>query len=867
MTHISPPEQNSDAAAQRLLTLALQVSAASTRSSVGETLLSGALDLTGAAAGAVFLLDESAGGLETVAFQEQEAGLGGPACLATLRAAVEAWPPEVQSSGTAGPCTVVPLSMAGQLLGALVLDLGAAQAQDAPADRALPAALHLLAAHGALALDRVRVADELRVRTKRTRELEERRAALDAFVAFTEVSAGTSQGLELATHAVDVLRATLGDLSVAYYERTDGLWKARVWSDDLTPEVVASITAGVAPEAPSFARAVDSRDVLFIPGWDAGYEEVAQTESYGAVALYPCFVAEEARGMLAMGIQRAGEWSEREQAVFRAVGSSLRLALERAEDARQLQVQNAELAARTRVLEAFADLTRRLTLHGDPYALIHRAQDVVRSLLPDGAATYYEPEGPLWRVKSQSGDLRHAELQAALDAGLPLDSAQNLNVPYTSHQPYYQDVYDLDTDQLHEHVRHIGATATLPVTVRGEVRGVFAVALFGRRRWSETDRAMLDTVVYSLGLALEGAQALRELDRTQHYLKVVAENAPLLLFATDAQGVFTLSEGRLLTRLGLQPEQAVGQCATTLFQHEPDLRAGTWLAGALAGESTHGLMQVESSGITLETWFVPLRDEKGQVSEVVGVSLDVTERLEAQRQVERANEELRRSNHELEQFAYVASHDLQEPLRTVTSFSQLLARKHGGQLDEKSELYLRMIGEGSARMSRLLQDLLAFSRVTTGARTSVRVDTADVLAQVVQDLHGQIEQTSADLQVFPLPTVQGDPTQVRQIFQNLIGNALKFSVPERAPRITVTACRMGREVQFSVQDNGIGIAPEFFERIFTIFQRLHTRDQYEGNGIGLSITHRIIERHRGRLWLESTPGQGSTFFFTLPADG
>ncbi|CAM3829043.1 ATP-binding protein [Deinococcus saxicola] len=168
-------------------------------------------------------------------------------------------------------------------------------------------------------------------------------------------------------------------------------------------------------------------------------------------------------------------------------------------------------------------------------------------------------------------------------------------------------------------------------------------------------------------------------------------------------------------------------------------------------------------------------------------------------------------------------------------------------------------------MAQLLQDLLAFSRVASEAGAHQPVDMRVTLAQVVQDLDAQIERTGAQLEVGEVPGVRGDASQMRQLFQNLIGNALKFSHPERTPVVRVEAWQGDDMVQFSVQDNGIGIAPEYFERIFTIFQRLHTRQRYEGSGIGLSITRKIVERHGGQVWLESTPEVGTTFYFTLPA--
>lgn len=694
-------------------------------------------------------------------------------------------------------------------------------------------------------------------RTEHLRQLDEERAALAAFARFTEDSTRASDPLALAERASALLSSTL-NVQVGYAELSGGRYVGRVFSSNTPPEHVAQARAGLPLDLSGLAEPLQAGRALFTDAPPAG------AGLPGALALYPYFEGGAAHGLLSMRSLTAQAWSERERAMFRAVGRSLALAFERAATTRELQAQNAELAARARALEGLADLTRDLSLQTDEASLIRQAQAVALSLLPEGCALYYQPDGDRWRCRVQTGSLAPA-LQAAVDAGLPFAQTHNLLLPWQSGEPHYQDRYDQDTDGLGPLTETVGATATLPLSVGGQRVGVLAVALRQGRGWTATDRAVLETTARQLGLALEGAQAQRELSRTQHHLKVVAEHAPLLLFATDAQGVFTLSEGRLLERLGLRPGQAVGQAATALFAHEPQLSEGRRLGQALAGQPTHDLMHFETRGVTLETWFTPVLDAAGAVCEVVGVSLDVTERLEVQRQVERANEELRRSNAELEQFAYVASHDLQEPLRTVTSFAELLASKYSGQLDEKAEGYIQLITEGTTRMSQLLQDLLAFARVTRGAGQPQRVDSGEVVDQVRRDLAARIEEGGARLEVGPLPAVLGDPSQLRQLFQNLIGNALKFSAPGRTPLVRVSAEPGGEWWRFAVADNGIGIRAEFFERIFTIFQRLHTREKYEGNGIGLAITRRIVERHGGRLWLESEEGRGTTFYFTLPA--
>lgn len=226
------------------------------------------------------------------------------------------------------------------------------------------------------------------------------------------------------------------------------------------------------------------------------------------------------------------------------------------------------------------------------------------------------------------------------------------------------------------------------------------------------------------------------------------------------------------------------------------------------------------------------------------------------------NANLQRSNQELEQFAYVASHDLQEPLRAVNSYAQLLTRKYQGNLDAKADKYLGYIMEGATRMQQLINDLLSFSRVGTRGKPLVLTDCEEVLRQVLDNLKIAIAENQALITHDPLPTIWGDEIQLMQLLQNLIGNAIKFR-QEEPPYVHISAQHQDNEWVFSVRDNGIGIESEYFERIFTIFQRLHSKSEYPGTGIGLAICKKIVERHGGRIWVESAPGNGTTFYFTV----
>jgi signal transduction histidine kinase len=234
------------------------------------------------------------------------------------------------------------------------------------------------------------------------------------------------------------------------------------------------------------------------------------------------------------------------------------------------------------------------------------------------------------------------------------------------------------------------------------------------------------------------------------------------------------------------------------------------------------------------------------------------DRLDAQTQ------DLERSNAELEQFAYVASHDLQEPLRKVASFTQLLQRRYSGQLDERADEYINFAADGAKRMQTLINDLLAFSRVGRLRERQIEVNLGEVLSQALAGLSTLIEETHATINAGELPAVRGEPALLSLVFQNLVANALKFHGPQR-PIVHIRARREDADWLVSCSDNGIGIDPRHAERIFVIFQRLHAKDEYAGTGIGLAMCRKIIEYHGGRIWLEPDAGEGSTFSFTLPA--
>ncbi len=274
----------------------------------------------------------------------------------------------------------------------------------------------------------------------------------------------------------------------------------------------------------------------------------------------------------------------------------------------------------------------------------------------------------------------------------------------------------------------------------------------------------------------------------------------------------------------------------------------------------------EGTPVYIGSTVMELKDINNDIIGYIAVNRDISKRKKVQEELKETIENLKRSNEELERFAYVASHDLQEPLRTIASFTQLLERRYKGKFDSDADEFMDYIVEAAKRMKEQIEGLLEYSRVATKGKEFQSIYTNSILDHVINNLKVSIEEYNGEVTHDTLPNIKGDTGQLQRVFQNLISNALKFSKEDEPPKVHISACEdpQNNEYIFSVSDNGIGIEEQYMERIFVIFQRLHTREKYMGTGIGLSIVKKIIERHGGRVWVESEFKKGSTFYFTLP---
>jgi PAS domain S-box-containing protein len=365
----------------------------------------------------------------------------------------------------------------------------------------------------------------------------------------------------------------------------------------------------------------------------------------------------------------------------------------------------------------------------------------------------------------------------------------------------------------------------------------------------------------------EERQAAEALRQSEERYRGLVELSPEAVLVNRNNRIVLVNPAALRLFGASSVEELLGKSPFELFHRDYHQVMRARIHKLLGGERVPVLEQKiirqDSAVVDVEVAASPVTDQ-GQRAILVLVR-DITERKQAQAALLQAAAELERSNLDLEQFAYVASHDLQEPLRAVGGYVKLLQHRFQGRLDSKGLECIAGAADGAARMERLIADLLAYSRVGTHGKTPVLADLNQVLDNALKNLHEVLETTQATVTREGLPQVMVDAAQFVQLFQNLIGNALKFR-GERRPEIQVGGRRQDGQWVLWVRDNGIGIEPQYFERIFQIFQRLHTRQAYPGTGIGLAICKKVVERHGGRIWVDSKPGEGATFSFTVAAD-
>ncbi|WP_052326659.1 PAS domain S-box protein [Deinococcus peraridilitoris] len=595
---------------------------------------------------------------------------------------------------------------------------------------------------------------------------------------------------------------------------------------------------------------------------------------------------------------------KRAEAEVRALNSTLE---------ERVELRTQALEAQKASLDAFVSYAEAVGTQTDPLALAREALTVLQARFADASIAYYEPEGELWKARVWTQDLREdivARITAGVSSDLPL-FARTLG----ARQEVFVDGWN--PQQQVDITEQYDSGAAYPLIINTGVAGMLLIGLRNTPQWSERDRSVVRAVGRSLNLALERAHQATRLALQNAELE--ARTRALDGFASLTRDFTLQSDPLALVR---RAQEVIMSMLPDGHAAYYELEGTVWRLRAIVGEFGNSALQAAvEAGIPYETTrnFIPpwttgqpyyqdhydtRTDNLAEVTQhfaasavlpvmvtgkpvgvlavalfhqrhwtstdkavLEGVVRHLGLALEGARsvaQLAQRTRELERSNRDLEQFAYVASHDLQEPLRTITSYTELLARRYGGQLDQNAEQFMRFTVDAAKRMRQLVQDLLTVSRLRAEDQQLSEVNANEVMELLVQDLQEAIRQGGACVRWDELPHVRVDAVQFRQLLQNLVGNAIKFRHADVPLIVHVRAARQGGFQHFEVCDNGIGIEERYFKRIFTVFQRLHGREQYDGTGVGLAICKQIVERHGGQLWVESRLGAGSTFHFTLP---
>jgi two-component system sensor kinase FixL len=431
------------------------------------------------------------------------------------------------------------------------------------------------------------------------------------------------------------------------------------------------------------------------------------------------------------------------------------------------------------------------------------------------------------------------------------------------------------------HSQHDGYIANFLRTGQAKIIGI-GREVVGRRKDGSTFPMDLAISVFRLGAGqfftgivrdiTERKRAEEELRETEERMRSIVDHVIDGIISIDEFGTIESFNPAAEKLFGYATSDVVGKNVKILmpepFHGEHDGYLANYLGSGVAKIIGIGREVIgrRKDGSTFPMDLAVSEFHLGQRRYFTGIVRDISERKQSETELRKAIDELARSNLDLEQFAYVASHDLQEPLRAVSGCVQVLKKRYEGKLDARADELIAHTVDGARRMQTLIEDLLSYSRLSTRGKAFETCDCNAILDQALRNLEVAIKESGAVVTSEKLPVVKADPSQLAHLLQNLLSNAIKFRSPQ-SPVIHVSVRRDGNSWLFSVKDNGIGIQPDYFDRIFVIFQRLHTRNEYAGTGIGLAVCKKIVERHGGHIWVESDPGSGSTFFFTIPDRG
>ncbi|MFB9994526.1 ATP-binding protein [Deinococcus oregonensis] len=757
--------------------------------------------------------------------------------------------------------------------------------------------------------------------TQRTRQLLEERAAQEAYVAFTEAVGTKTDVLALAQQAIALLRLRFTGGTVVYYTLEGDLWKAQAWSDDIDQDLLATLVAGLPTSTPLIQNTLAAETGFFAGNWDA--QQIDHSDAYGTAAGYPLTVNGQVRHLMLFGLKRTRIWSERDQALIRAVSRSLKLALERAEVVAELDRRTRDLERARRQAEVLAVLGEALQRAVTPDEVAGLALPRIGPALQAQSMLVVRLEEDQIRLPTLWGDTPEVIVRYMTRPDLKLSDAPLLQRVAETGQGIYLDNYQSEPGTIATFPALAGAVE--PIHLPDQTLGGFLVAWRQEECgvWLEHEQDLLRRAANTLGLALERAVQARhlqinkaEVESRNTALEAVAQLSRDLLFETDryplvrraqeivlslvpsgyaayyepegdlwglksvagdfgdprletlAQAGFPLTSPTLMT-----PWTTRQPFFQDVYQHGTDtppelvrhIHAVATLP-LLINESPVGVLAVALFGE--RAWSAVDKAVLETIVSGLGLAAERAEQarqLTAQRDaLDLRTQALGAANEELEAFAYSVSHDLRTPVRHIASFNDLLRKTLGNDLDPKAGRYLGVIDQAARRMNTLIDAMLDLSRTSRQPLRLGLVDLGALVASVQTEVSADVQDRQIQWQLGHLPLVMGDLELLRQVMLNLLSNAVKYTGPRPLACIEVWAEERPHEWAVFVRDNGVGFDPRYGSKLFGVFQRLHRQEDFEGNGVGLANVRRILARHGGQVSAEGHLGKGATFSFTLP---
>jgi PAS domain S-box-containing protein len=631
--------------------------------------------------------------------------------------------------------------------------------------------------------------------------------------------------------------------------------------------LLAATVAGGGPGVLATTLSAFVADYLFIP--PIGQFSIQSTNDVLALALFVgtnlvlCVVAERlrrSRWAEAYGLakhQEAEELAARNEELSQQSEELAQQNEELQSQSEEIQTLNTELSGKEGTLQKLLNATRLVS--SEEAVLKDICSAAIELLGPVAVAVVvWEKREDLLVLRAQTGikeEPKSLPLEGAF-AGIVIQEGRTASLNDASLRPDLKLLHPAGEERYH-------AALSAPLHVAEKIFG--AVTIYSRQKqdWTAEQFRLVEWVAAQCGHILE---TLR-LQESQSRLAAIVASSDDAILSKDLDGMIQTWNAGAERLFGYRAEEVIGRPVTLLmpadrFTEEEEILRQLQ-AGKLVDHRETVRIAKDGRRIDVMVTACPVKDRAGQIVGASKIVRDITERREYEETIRKTIGELERSNKELEQFAYISSHDMQEPLRQVRGFVQLLRDKYKDRFDEKAGQYFQFIYDGAERMSNLVSDLLEYSRVGSRVRKREPVSGLQALDFALANLDASIQEAGATITHDELPTATCDRTQLTQLFQNLIGNAIKFRRADVPPVIHIGVNGENGHWLFWVRDNGIGIASEYSQRIFQIFQRLHTRERYPGTGIGLAICKKIVERHGGKIWVESKPGEGATFYFTL----